>query len=125
MSPVNIEKARQFIEDKEHRRRAVLSERFKHAVRDFRNIVEMIISRYNPEKIYQWGSLLNESGFWEKSDIDIALQGLPSAKVFFDLFGDAMDMTAFPLDIVEIEKIEPEYRESIITNGKIIYERKQ
>jgi hypothetical protein len=33
-----------------------------------------------------------------------------------------MEMTKFPLDIVQLEKIEPEFAELILLKGKIIYE---
>ena len=35
-----------------------------------------------------------------------------------------MRMTDFSLDIVEVDKIEPEFRESIISGGRLIYDRK-
>ena len=125
MKPVDIKKARQFIRNKELRRKAVLSAQFQRACLDFQKIVKMMIDKYNPERIYQWGSLLNERSFSEISDIDIAVEGVSSAEMFFKLYGDAMVMTSFRLDIVEIEKIEPEFRGAIIENGKLIYERKQ
>jgi len=34
-----------------------------------------------------------------------------------------MKLTHFPLDIVQIEKIEPEFAQSIRQNGRVVYER--
>jgi hypothetical protein len=39
------------------------------------------------------------------------------------LLGEAQDMTRFPLDIVQLEKIAPEHAEDIRQHGKLIYER--
>ncbi|MDZ7318873.1 MAG: nucleotidyltransferase domain-containing protein [candidate division KSB1 bacterium] len=83
----------------------------------------MIIHKYRPAKIYQWGSLLNERLFSEHSDIDIALEGLDSVEDYFALLGDAGEMTSFPLDIVLLEKIHPLHAESIKKKGRLIYER--
>ena len=82
----------------------------------------MIISRYSPKKIVQWGSLLDSEQFDENSDIDIALEGISDPAKYFALLGDAMVLTRFPLDIVQLEKIEPEFAEIILSKGKIIYE---
>ncbi len=97
---------------------------FMKANRDFDKIVQMIAEKYQAKKIYQWGSLLNEEHFNEKSDIDIAVEGLTSAKEFFAILGDAEELTSFPVDLVEIEKIHPIHAESIKKEGKLIYERK-
>lgn len=94
----------------------------KAAARDFDAIVQMIINRYRPEKIVQWGSLLCPEQFDEHSDIDIAIQGITDPECFFALLGDAMYLTRFPLDIVQLEKIEPEFAELILMKGKTIYE---
>ncbi len=85
----------------------------------------MIIKKYNPKRIYQWGSLLHPEQFSEISDIDIAVEGIGSAETFFKLFGEADAMTKAPLDLVELEKVEPVHRESIIRKGRLIYERKK
>jgi len=96
--------------------------RFDAATSDFGIIVQMIINRYSPKKIVQWGSLLHPEQFDENSDIDIAVEGILDAARYFALLGDAMEMTRFPLDIVQLEKIEPEFAELILLKGKIIYE---
>ena len=83
----------------------------------------MIIRKYQPEKIYQWGSLLNEKNFTERSDIDIALEGITNPADFFALLGNADELTAFPVDIIQLEKIHPLNAESIKKNGRLVYER--
>ena len=82
----------------------------------------MIINRYQPLKIVQWGSLLDFQTFDENSDIDIAVEGIINAEKYFALLGDAMLLTRFPLDIVQLERIELEFAELILSKCKIIYE---
>ena len=97
-------------------------ERFDAATSDFCTIVQMIINKYSPKKIVQWGSLLHPEQFDENSDIDIAIEGILDAKRYFALLGDSMELTRFQLDIVQLEKIEPEFAELILLKGKIIYD---
>lgn len=124
MFPIDIEKARGFLLDRERKRLEALRKRFREAQSDFKKIVTMIKERYKPLRIYQWGSLLDEEHFSEISDIDLAIEGITSAEEFFKLYGDAEKLTSFPIDIVQIEKIEPEFRELIVKRGRLIYERK-
>ena len=98
-------------------------ERHAAAVYDAGKIVDRIASEYHPVRIYQWGSLLYPEKFTEYSDIDLAIEGTTDAETFFRVLGDAMAMTEFKLDLVQLEKIEPEYAESIRRNGKIVYGR--
>ncbi len=81
----------------------------------------MIWETYCPKAIYQWGSLLDRDRFSEISDIDIAISGHISAEVFFEMFGKAMDMTDFSLDIVELEKIHPLHARNIREKGRLVY----
>jgi len=83
----------------------------------------MIINKYEPQKIYQWGSLLNRKYFSKISDIDIAVVGNFTPREIFAMFGEADAMTEFPLYLVELDKIEPLYAESIRKNGKLVYEK--
>ena len=99
---------------------ALLAER---ATDDADAIIAMIVACYRPLRIYQWGSLLRAGGFKPYSDIDIAVEGICEAERFFALLGQAQEMTEFPVDIVQIEKIAPEYAEDIRLHGKLVYER--
>jgi predicted nucleotidyltransferase len=68
---------------------------------------------------------LHPEEFNDLSDIDIAVEGIKSAKKFFNLFGAIEKLTKFPVDLVEIEKIDPLHAESIRKYGKLVYERKR
>ncbi|MCU0646163.1 MAG: nucleotidyltransferase domain-containing protein, partial [bacterium] len=104
-------------------RQQFLNMRFDQAWHDFEKIIKFIIEKYNPKRIYQWGSLLHRENFTDRSDIDIALEGITSAEQMFELYGDIMKMTQFSIDLIQIEKIEPEFAELIKMKGKIVYER--
>ena len=102
-----------------------MDKKYYQACQDFEKIVDLIILKYNPKKIYQWGSLLNREHFSEISDIDIALEGVTSAEQLFEIYGVIMNMSDFSIDLIQIEKIEPEFAELIIKNGRVVYERSE
>ena len=67
--------------------------------------------------------MLRPGGFREYSDVDIAVEGVTDAGAFFKILAAAEKMTSFPLDLVQMEKIEPEYAEEIRKHGKVIDEK--
>ncbi len=118
---VNIKKVREKLQKQCIARKKNLDIRFSKARSDFNSIIEMIKKEYSVSKIVQWGSLLNREKFTEVSDIDIAIEGIESAKDYFTLLKNAEKLTNFPLDIVQLERIDPIHRESIEKKGKIIF----
>jgi hypothetical protein len=73
---IDLDAVRGFLRNKELARSRLLDERFAQASSDFSRLVEMILEKFNPDRIYQWGSLLDRGRFSEISDIDIAVEGL-------------------------------------------------
>lgn len=94
---------------------------FKRATKDFARMVDHIKSNYGNITIYQWGSLLNPKDFDENSDIDIAVEGIESAEVFFKLYGELIKMTDFPLDFIELDRIDILHQKSIKEKGRLVY----
>lgn len=120
---VNLEKARAFLDQKRRVKEQAVGQLYDQAVRDFTAIKQMIVERYHPLRIYQWGSLLDRSKFREYSDIDIAVEGVDNPEHFFKMYGEAEKMTNFPLDLLDYGKIAPEFVEIIKRKGVRVYER--
>lgn len=112
-----------FFKAKWARKREAYQRLYEQARADAERIIAHIAAVYKPRRIYQWGSLLRPERFNEMSDIDIAVEGIKTAEEWFALYGDAMRMTNFPLDLVQFERMEPEYRAYIQEHGKVVYER--
>ena len=114
---------RRFFEERERRRSAALALRFEAAWKDARAIIGMLVKEYAPLRIWQWGSLLDQKHFSEISDIDIAVEGISDTQTFFELYGRALALTSFPLDLVDLARIEPAHADSIRNRGRLVYER--
>lgn len=112
--------ARNFLRKKHDALQAKRFLLWEKASQDAQNIVEMIVQIYHPEKIIQWGSLLEPKHFSEASDIDLAIVGLDII-TFMKLVADAEDLTTFPLDLVRWESIDPCFQKIILMKGKILY----
>jgi predicted nucleotidyltransferase len=119
----HIDRARKRLRDRALARTEQWEKLRHRAVLDVRAILDMMIKKYAPIRIYQWGSVLRVGGFKDYSDIDLAVEGIIGAQIFFSLLGDAQALTRFPLDLVQIEKIAPEYAEDIRQQGKLVYEQ--
>ena len=122
-SDAEMQLMRKNYRERQERCRRELEERLALARKDFDRIVEHIGRTYHPKRIWQWGSLIDGHHFSEKSDIDLALEGIADPKTFFAILGDAMDMSSLPVDVVQIETIHPAYADSIRSRGRIVYER--
>ena len=122
---IDISQAREHIRRRWEKEQGARNLRFTEAWRDFRAIVGLLVSKYRPSRIYQWGSLLDPRTFSEISDIDIAIEGITEAVTFFALYGEADRLTRFPLDLVELERLEPEFADIIRLKGVVVYDREQ
>ena len=120
---LHLEQCRRFLQRREEQRQVRLDRRFEQAWQDERVIIELLIAKYRPKRIYQWGSLFDRRRFWERSDIDIAVEGILTPAEFFALYGEADHLASLPLDLVALEKIEPSFAEQIRTKGRLPYER--
>lgn len=120
---LHLEKARQRLLERERSALHRDADLQRQAAADAKAIIEMITRQYHPRRVFQWGSLLRPGGFKPYSDIDIAVEGVIDAERFFALLGDAQALSRFPLDIVQLEKIAPEYADDIRRHGKMAYER--
>lgn len=122
---VNLSEVRAFLRAKRRRRQAALADRLERARDDAQRIRERIAHELRPVRIYQWGSLLDGEHFSEISDIDFAIEGLTGPAEYSRALGIAMEETAFPVDIIELERVAPGTRAMIVRRGRIVYERSE
>ncbi len=118
-----MSKVRAFLREKRHRKAVDRARLLERARDDAEGIRERIAREVRPARIYQWGSLLTGEHFSEISDIDFALEGLSGPPEYFRVLGIAMEETTLPVDIIELEKVDPDTRERIIWRGRLAYER--
>lgn len=123
MKEFDYKSAINFLKEKDKRAEKARKKLFIQAKKDFEKILNEII-KFKPKKVYQWGSLLNESQFDENSDIDIAVEGLNSVESFFKIHGIIEDISDFPVDFVEIETISEVHGKSIKDKGVLVYEER-
>lgn len=109
-----------FLKRREWARQERMDARFQEAWRDFESIVSYIVAEHSPKRVWQWGSLLDRKRFSDNSDLVIAIEGLESATELFQIVARAEELTDFPIDIVEMEKIAPEYRALIMRKGRLV-----
>ena len=121
--PVDVSRVRAFLREKRQRKAVERKRLLEQARNDAERILERMVREVGPTRIYQWGSLLTGAHFSEISDIDFAIEGLSGPPEYFRVLGIAMEETTFRVDIIELEKVDPETRERIIRRGRLVYER--
>ncbi len=114
--------AREYLARRDRERARRLDSLEAQARNDAETIITVLAEKYRPLRIVQWGSLLRPGRFREWSDIDIAMEGLKDPLDGLRALDDASGLTEFPVDIVELDRIDPRHAETILREGKIVYE---
>jgi predicted nucleotidyltransferase len=82
-----------------------------------RRIAALLRARYNATQVIAFGSLVHPERFDERSDIDLAVAGIPP-EVFFGAWAAAGADCAFSLDLVDLGDCSPALRELIAREGR-------
>lgn len=76
--------------------------------------------QYRVRRVWVFGSLV-EGGFHERSDIDLAAEGLPPGAALFRAAAQLDDLAApFTVDLVPFEEASPALRERILSRGRLL-----
>ena len=79
----------------------------------------MLVTHYQARRVVLFGSLANGTHD-EQSDVDLAVEGLPSA-VYFHALADLRDLFAGPVDLVRIEEAMPSLLARIQEEGQVLW----
>ena len=120
---IDVRECRRTLERRRAARREENRLLWNRARNDANCVIAHIVRCYRPEKVIQWGSVLDAERFDRRSDIDIAVEGEFDAGTWFRLLGEVWRMTNFALDIVDLRHVEPEFADVIRMKGKVVYER--
>lgn len=90
------------------------------AQRAANQVIKHLLAEYEPEKIYQAGSLVDSDRFTEISDIDIAISGLTPEELE-EVSDWAEEKSSFPVDILDLDRAEQVHVDSITRTGRQVY----
>lgn len=76
----------------------------------------LLVERYQARRVLLFGSLALGS-YSEQSDVDLAVEGMPSAP-YFSALADLMGLFGGPVDLVRLEEAAPSLRSAIEQEGR-------
>jgi len=83
------------------------SERILSGYKDAHKAADYLKSNYSVRKVLLFGSLVNGDYFHDRSDIDIAVEGLPE-NCYYQAVGELMDLIHdFSIDVVDLNACNP------------------
>jgi len=85
-------------------------------------LVGHLVSHYGVRRVWLFGSL-EEGGFHEHSDIDLAVAGLPPGSALFRAAAELDELAQpFVVDLVPIEEARAALRERVVRRGRVLYD---
>lgn len=86
-------------------------------------LAERLVKGYGARRVWLIGSLV-EGGFDERSDIDLAAEGLPPGSALFRAGAELDDLARpFTVDLIPIEEARPSVREKVFARGELLHGR--
>ncbi|ADG82288.1 DNA polymerase beta domain-containing protein region [Thermincola ferriacetica] len=104
---------------REEARREALEKRKLDALDKTKKAAGFLKEKYGV-KVFLFGSLA-WGGFWERSDIDLAVEGFSDTKNYFKVLGEVWDIVSpFNVDLVLLQDIDESFRKKIQADGIIL-----
>ena len=117
ISPEKMAEYRATYKKRQEAERKKLDERFERAWEVARRGADLLRSRFGAEKIVVFGSLTNRELFHIRSDVDLAVWGLPD-KLYFRASSAVLDISPeFLVDLVPFTDASDSLRRTIETEG--------
>jgi predicted nucleotidyltransferase len=84
----------------------------------------LLVERYGARRVYLFGSLVGSRTIHDRSDIDLAVEGLGLGRAYWRALAElwASLPPGIELDLVPLEDADPGLVEHILTEGKLLYD---
>jgi len=113
-----IAELRAGIKNRQQLKKKAFARRKEEAREKARQAAALIRSR-GGRRVFLFGSLARGGNFWEHSDIDLAVSGLPREVNFWQLYADVLaQVEPFQADLVILEEAPAELRQQILREGE-------
>lgn len=111
---------RQRTEQERQKREAMAVE----ARAETRKLAELLIQKFGATKVYLFGSLIRPGAFHERSDIDLAAEGIAPDQLFQAsvALARACDYR-YRVELVALEMVREGMRQRILAEGVLLYDR--
>lgn len=94
----------------------------KELLRRLYNFSYHLSEKYTLKRVYLFGSLA-EGLFFKGSDIDLAIEGI-DFEDYLKALAEHRQLKGIHLDILHLDFCKPKLKETILKNGKLLYEKK-
>ena len=82
-----------------------------------RQAAEVLRRRFGTETVFAFGSLVRGGTFDERSDVDLAVRGVPPQDFFRASAAAAAAVCEFDLDLIDLDDCSPALREQVQREG--------
>lgn len=117
LMPVTAKETALHLQALESARRRRGSERAARLLSHAAEAKSLLRDRYAVRRVWLFGSLVAGQPPTEDSDVDLAVEGLPSA-VYFNALADLMALFQGPVDLVRLEEAPDSLRDRILSEGR-------
>ena len=89
------------------------------ASKEARRLARILKKEFFARRVILFGSLVSYGNFHFKSDIDLAVEGIPDDK-FFKAVGKIVRTSRFPVDIKPVEDMPENFRKEVELQGILL-----
>ena len=84
-------------------------------------VAQVLVRDFGARRVYLYGSLAQEDRFRERSDVDLAVEGIASQR-FFKVWAAAGAHSSVPIDLVDLDGVGETMRRLIMEYGELLCE---
>ena len=84
-------------------------------------VAQVLVRDFGARRVYLYGSLAQEDGFHQQSDVDLAVEGIAPQR-FFKVWASAGVHSSVPIDLVDLDEVGDKMRRLILEYGELLCE---
>jgi len=84
-----------------------------------RRVAQVLVHEFGANRVYLFGSLVQDGRFHERSDVDLAVEGIAPER-FFKVWAAATSHAGVPIELVDLDEVGEPMRTLILQYGELL-----
>jgi predicted nucleotidyltransferase len=80
---------------------------------------QVLVRQFQANRVYLFGSLAQDGRFQERSDVDLAVEGIAPER-FFKAWAAASGHSSVPIELVDLDEVGEPMRKMILEHGELL-----